>query len=327
MPQNENQGQPQQQPPPQYPPQYPQQYPMTPDDYGSAAKKKSGFDFSNIIVMALIAGAMAFVVVRLISPSPSLTQYKSDVTRLEKDLVDIRAKYALAINVPDTSALMSRIANAETAVNEAKTNLTKADATLTESLAALQIKVDGFKQFDATALQASIDQQKTQITTLTTELAALKTQVGSIQPTDLSALNTKVTAIETSLTTIKADIVSLKTSIDNIKFPGVYIKSLVSGFGGIQATVSANTSAYILVTVRYTLVTPIVLPGEPPALNVSIPFGTSVGSSINYAWNGDAKEIVWYIRTIVNTGDTVITWQPPLSLTSGIWSANVEVSV
>jgi hypothetical protein len=298
---------------------------MYQDDMGQPPKKKNSFDASNLLMMAIVAGVMAFAIVKIVVPSPSLTQYKSDITRLETDLVNIRAKYALISDVPNITALNTGIATVEAGVNEAQKALTDAKAILETKIVELQGKIGSIPKFDPTALQASIDQQKTQIVTLAAELAALKTQVDSIQPTDLSALNTKVAAIEASVITIKADIVAIKTSIDNIKFPGIYIESLTIGFGGVQATVSANTSAYVLLTVRYTLVTP-VAPTAPPAL-VVMPFGTSVGSSVSYTWDGLEKEIVWYIRTVVNTGDTNIIWQPPLGLTAGIWSVSVGVSV
>jgi hypothetical protein len=279
---------------------------------------------SNPLMIAIVAGVMSFAMVKIVVPSPSLTQYKADVTRLENDLVTIRAKYALVTDVPNVNALNTRIATVETAIGQANSEIETARAELQTNIDAIK-----FTPFDASELQADIDKNTVAITALTAELADLKEQIGDIPSDDLSgdltALNTRLTALETSVKNLVDNVIpDIVESIATIKLPGVYVNSLSYQPTGTQLAVTSDTVRWVLVTVKYTyVVAPITAP-VPPLMLYSTGFAQTQSYPITSGAN--TIQIVWILRGYVNAGSNTITWAQPAGLVGGTWSASVEVS-
>lgn len=331
MPQNEqNQNQGQSQQPPQQPQWQPPppnygNYPMMPDDYGQPPKKKGGFDVSNILMIAVVAGVLAYAVMKIFAPS--LSQYKADITRLENDLVNIRANYALVTNVPNVTALNTRIATVETSVNETKTAITTAQSELNAMIAALQTQIDNIPQFDATALQASINANGSAIDDILADLDAVKAQIGGIEPADLTDIETRLTALENSIVTINTSITALADSIETLTptIPSIYISNFASSYSGLQAIITSNRTCYALVTIKYTFTATVPIATPMPSLTI-LPFGSLyLGNYVND--NGtNIMQCVWSARVLVNAGDNPVQWYPSASLATGTWSVSVEVS-
>ncbi len=331
------QNQPPNQPPQGYPlpPQYPpQNYPMMPNDYGDAPKKKGGnFDFSNLLMVAVVAGAIAFGVVSFFAPK--LSQYKADITRLENDLVGIRSSYALktAIPVPvDLTAINTRIATAEASLNTAKTDLAKADADLkntvaqnTTTLTALQAQVNGIKPFDATILQKAIDDNRASVATLTTSLADLKAQVGAMKPADLTAINTAVSALQITVDALQTSVTSLITQIAAIQPVGLFATNVVNGMFNNSASIYSSFNTTAMVSITYTFVTS--SPNYYPNFPITGLNNNAMSSSVQFTSNGLAvASQTWNFRTLVTTSGGTLQWVTPVGLTGGVWSVTVVAS-
>lgn len=331
MPQNESNNQnPQFQQPYQQPPQYQPPPPyygmMPPEDYGQSPKKKGSFDVSNILMVAVVAGVLAYGVLRVFAPT--LTQYKADITRLENDLVSIRANYALTSSVPNVSALNTRIATVETGVNEAKTAITNAQNELDNAISALQNQIDTIPQYNATPLQTAIAANAASIDAINIEIETIKQQVGDIEPADLSAIEIRLDALDASIATINTSLTTIQDSIGDITatIPSVYISNLATGYSGLQAIITSNRTCYALVTIRYTFSMPCPAATVMPPLTV-LPYGAVYLGNYTNISGTNIIQSVWSARVLVNAGDNAVQWYPATAIpVIGTWSVSVEVS-
>jgi hypothetical protein len=293
---------------------------------------KPSFGGAQFIIMAVISVAIAYFMVGMFAPK--LSQYKSDITRLELDSVAIRANYATISSLPkpvDLTPINSQITAIDTKIGKAEVGIAETKSAIN----VLTSQVNGIKPFDPTSLLASnatnataSTKNATDITALNTQLATaqanltqqyndLKTKVADIKPADLTAINTNITAIQASITAINTQ---LATPITR----GIDVTSITSTTYGTQAIINSSTATYALATIKYTFASPIT-PAAPPTLAVA-PFGSMVtGSTVSLTWDSKEQQIAWLVRVALPVGPTTLTWQPSVAMASGLWSINVEV--
>lgn len=195
-------------PPPAYPPQmggYQEPEPR--------AKSNPLSGMGGMLIVLVAAGIIAYLLIQQFAPS--LSQYKSDITRLELDLVDIRADYALKTDVtnPDLTSVNTKIASVETALNTAKTALNDSIAQLQAKDTALQSSINAIPNFDPTTLQASIAANLAAIDDLQEQLDTLQSDVDAIAAPDLSGINAAITALQTAVSNQAASITALTARV------------------------------------------------------------------------------------------------------------------
>jgi hypothetical protein len=323
-------------------------------------QQKSGGGFSGmnqIIAMVVIAAVICYVMLGFFAPK--LSQYKADITRLENDLVAVRADYALKASIPAPVSLTSvnaSIAALQTGLATAQSDLTTAKAAYLAADASLTTQIGAIKPYDDVAIKASITSTNSSIATLTTESTALQTKVNAIQPTDLTAVNTAITALQASVATLKTTVDGFTTSIGAIptmqtsigtlqssvttltgnmitlasqiaalQYP-IFVKSITPSLTGGQVVITSSSATYALVTLTYTLAAPAAHPLALPTMSV-LPFGSVVvGAYYNQSGANDLQ-VKWIVRTYLAKGDNTVTWTTSTAMAvAGVWSMDVEVS-
>ena len=91
------------------------------NEYGMPQQRGGKFgNIGTIVITVIISLVLCYAMVSLIGISPSMKQYKADITRLELDLVDVRAVDAA------TNAELDGLQNASIIAQNASTTATEA---------------------------------------------------------------------------------------------------------------------------------------------------------------------------------------------------------
>lgn len=184
------------------------------NEYGVPQQRGGKFgSIGTIVITVIISLVLCYAMVSLLGISPSMKQYKADITRLELDLVDVRA-VDTAINAElDGLANASIIAqNASTTATQAKELVTtlQADyASLNNSLEALQARATALENnsgdiYDDTIIRGLITAVEEDITAINTTITALQAY-DTTNTTNLTALQDRVTELEDIISDIQGD--------------------------------------------------------------------------------------------------------------------------
>jgi hypothetical protein len=203
------------------------------NEYGMPQQRsnKLGGGIGTIVITVIISLVLCYAMVSLLGISPSMKQYKADITRLELDLVDVRAVDAATNAELDGLQNASIIAqNASTTATEAKnavatlqTNYTSLNASLT----ALDNRIADLESnsgdiYDDTIIRGLITAVEEDITAINTTITALQAY-DTTNTTNLAALQTQIDDLADDLAAIQGDegdtssILSLQTEINAIK--------------------------------------------------------------------------------------------------------------
>lgn len=175
------------------------------DEYGAPQQRGGKFgSIGTTVITVIISLVLCYAMVSLLGISPSMKQYKADITRLELDLVDVRAVDAAMNAELDGLTNASIIAqNASTIATEAKDLVTtlQADYTsLNASLTALDNRIVDLESnsgdiYDDTIIRGLITAVEEDITAINTTITALQVYDTSNTAT-ISALQNKLSELE-----------------------------------------------------------------------------------------------------------------------------------
>lgn len=218
------------QPPAYNPPPYNQAQSFTPpeDEYPQRKGSKFGGGFSSIIVSVLFAGVLCYAMISLFGITPTMKQYKADITRLELDLVSVRD-----VNTQQAggiSALQGAITTANTASTKATSALELSNALQTQygelntALTALQGRVTDLESnsgdiYDDTIVKGLINAVEDDITAINTTIVALQAY-DTTNTTNISALQSSITTMQSQITALQGggtvDLTAIQNQIDVI---------------------------------------------------------------------------------------------------------------
>lgn len=202
------------------------------NEYGAPQQRGGKFgSIGTIVITVIISLVLCYAMVSLLGISPSMKQYKADITRLELDLVDVRAVDAALNAELDGLANASIIAqNASTTATEAKDAVATLQANYTSlnaSLTALDNRITDLESnsgdiYDDTIIRGLITAVEEDITAINTTITALQAY-DTTNTTNLNALQTQIDDLAEDLADIQGDasdtssILSLQTEINAIK--------------------------------------------------------------------------------------------------------------
>jgi len=202
------------------------------NEYGMPQQRGGKFgSIGTIVITVIISLVLCYAMVSLLGISPSMKQYKADITRLELDLVDVRAVDAAMNAELDGLQNASIIAqNASTTATEAKNAVAtlQADYTsLNNNLTALDNRIATLEAnsgdiYNDTEVRGLITAVEENITAINAAITVLQTY-DTTNTTNLTALQDRVTELEDIISDIQGDagdtssIAGLQEQIDDIE--------------------------------------------------------------------------------------------------------------
>lgn len=136
----------------------------------------------NVVLMILIAIIAAVGINWIMVPrmAPSKTVYQSDITRLELDLVDIRADYVKTADLPDYTAVQNTANNANTKSDQnaaAITTLQGQFTAVTDSISNISGRLVNLETFasgiNITVIQAQLSSLNATVTGFNTTIQSI----------------------------------------------------------------------------------------------------------------------------------------------------------
>lgn len=199
------------------------------NEYGIPQQRGGKFgSIGTIVTTVIISLVLCYAMVSLVGISPSMKQYKADITRLELDLVDVRAVDAALNAELDGLANASIIAqNASTTATEAKdlvTTLQTNYTSLNASLTALDNRISDLESnsgdiYDDTIVKGLINAVEDDITAINTTIVALQAY-DTTNTTNISALQSSITTMQSQITALQGggtvDLTAIQNQIDVI---------------------------------------------------------------------------------------------------------------
>lgn len=183
-----------------------------PEEYQQQPRgSKFGGGMGAIFIAVALSLVLCYAMISFLGITPSMKQYKADITRLEMDLVDIRT-------VNDGQA--TNIGNLAGAVATANSAATKAQSALDLSNS-IKTGYDTIRA-DVTALQAALEELDTNGTGDVYDDAEIRGLITALQG-DITTINADITALQAydttntaNLDSISASITALQTSLNNL---------------------------------------------------------------------------------------------------------------
>lgn len=170
-------------------------------------------NFLSIAISVVVSLVLIYVASGMFAPK--LSQYKSDITRLEMDLVNVRttdAKLQEDLNKKqsvDLAPLNAQITQLNKDLDTLKTSLT----THSTQLTTLDTSVKAIPKVDLTDVNSKIAGLQSNLNTFQNSLTTLTSQVNNAKPVDLTAFNASITALQNSIAAINGKITALESSV------------------------------------------------------------------------------------------------------------------
>lgn len=251
------------QPPyPQFPPQpqmmpyYPQ--PGTPleDETGGSGKGKSGgggIDLKGLIVSAIIALLIVFIMNTFITPVQGKHEYQTMVNTLEGQIGDLQkanTTYDTRIKTLETNSTKQAadFASLSKSDTDQMTKLsTDLQTTITSKLAGYATTSD---------VNTSINNISTTLATTNAKVATIDNQIATSVNTNVATLKTQIATDEATITTLTARIAALEakqtTSASGTNSAGITAKLKSAGNSVLTATDNQTLSSSFRITLQNT---------------------------------------------------------------------------
>jgi hypothetical protein len=207
-------------------PPYNQPFSM-PEEYQQQPRgSKFGGGMGAIFIAVALSLVLCYAMISFLGITPSMKQYKADITRLEMDLVDIRT-------VNDGQA--TNIGNLAGAVATANSAATKAQSALDLSNS-IKTGYDTIRA-DVTALQAALEDIDTNGTGDVYDDAEIRGLITALQG-NITTINADITALQAYDTTNTANLASISASITALQTSLSNLTTIVNNISGGEVDLS-----------------------------------------------------------------------------------------
>lgn len=209
-----------------------------------------GMSFMPILVAVIISAVVTYGMLSFLTMSR--TNYVSDITRLENDIVDVRqVNDQQASGITSLQGVKSSADAALTRANQAieavggipeiQESVTALNQDLLAFKAEVQEIIDNPTQpFDPTALQNSVNTINSQITTINSQITTINTAItelqdgiGDIEIPSLTALTSSITALTTRVGTAESDIDALQANATTLQATLTSLQGIYNQFADI----------------------------------------------------------------------------------------------
>lgn len=224
-------------------PPYNQPFSM-PEEYQQQPRgSKLGGGMGAIFIAVALSLVLCYAMISFLGITPSMKQYKADITRLEMDLVDVRG-----VNTQQASGI-SALQGAITTANAANTKATDALTlsstlqtqydTLNTTLTALQTRVTDLEAgntgdvYDDTIVKGLINAVEDDITAINNTIATLQAY-DTTNTINISALQNSIATIQSQITTLQGG--------SSVVYNDTEIRGLITALTNRVTALEANTT-------------------------------------------------------------------------------------